>query len=365
VYQASRASGQIELSTTPFYHPILPLLCDTDVHLVAHPEHARPARRFSYPDDARLQVERAVTFHRRTFGEAPAGMWPSEGSVSDAIVPVVAAAGLRWMATDEDVLARTLRRPLGRDGFGHVERAGDLYRPYRVRAGGAEVVCLFRDHLLSDRIGFTYQSWDAGHAADEFVGRVREAGRRFTAETGDAAVVTVILDGENAWEHYAGGGRPFLRTLYQRLQDAPDIETVTMSEAAASPTAAVLEGVFPGSWINADFSIWAGHRDDQTAWSVLAAARETLAARAATAGSEAVVEATEELMIAEGSDWFWWYGDDHSSAQDAEFDELFRRHVSNVYRALGVAVPEQLGRSLRTTGVTGAGGTMQRASGPS
>ncbi len=350
-YQAAADRGQVELSTSPFYHPILPLLCDSDVHLRAHPSAARPRVRFRRPEDARAQIDRALAFHETVFGHRPHGLWPSEGSVSDEALALVAEAGLAWAATDEDILSRTLGVPFPRDGYGHAERADLLYRPYR--AGGAGPVLFFRDHALSDRIGFTYQSWDADAAAADFVGRVREAGRRFSAQTGGAeATVSVILDGENAWEHYAGGGRPFLRALYGRLAEAADIRCVTMSEAATAPSTR-LDSVFPGSWINADFYIWIGHRDDQRAWTQLGEARAAYDTRSAGVSAEARARAFEELLIAEGSDWFWWYGDDHSSDHDRDFDDLFRRHLRNAYVALGLAVPDELFVSNITTAAPG------------
>jgi alpha-amylase/alpha-mannosidase (GH57 family) len=222
--------------------------------------------------------------------------------------------------------------------------ADALYRPY-APVPASSLRCLFRDHGLSDAIGFLYQSWDGTAAADDFLHRVRDAGRRFRAALPSGAdespIVTVILDGENAWEHYAGGGRPFLRALYRRLSDALDIETVTVADAVRSPDARALETIFPGSWINGDFYIWAGHADDHRAWGQLARARA--AYDLAADGAEAQrLRAYEELLIAEGSDWFWWYGDDHSSDQDRDFDDLFRRHLRNVYTALGVPAPDDL-----------------------
>jgi hypothetical protein len=157
----------------------------------------------------------------------------------------------------------------------------------------------------------------------------------------------VILDGENAWEHFEGQGRPFLRALYSRLASHPELKTVTMGEACAAPKDA-LPSIFPGSWINADFYIWIGHPDDQRAWSQLADARRTLDG-AAGVSEDALARAWEEMLIAEGSDWFWWYGDDHSSDHDRAFDELFRRHVINIYRALSKPVPEELLVSNITT----------------
>ena len=347
-YRDASERGQVELSCSPFYHPILPLLCDTDTALRTQPNAGRPRTRFARPGDARAQVDRALAFHEVTFGTRPTGMWPSEGAVSDEAVALMAEAGVAWLATDEDILSRSLGVPLPRDGFGHAERPDVLYRPYRLGAHGP--VALFRDHALSDRIGFQYQSWEAAAAAADFVERVREAGRRFAAATGgEEATVSVILDGENAWEHYPGGGRPFLRALYGALSDATDLRTVTMAEAAAGPST-VLPAIYPGSWINADFYIWIGHRDDHRAWSQLAEARAAFDRHAAAVPRVDRDRAFEELLIAEGSDWFWWYGDDHSSDHDRDFDELFRVHVRNAYAALSLPIPDELYGSNISTG---------------
>jgi alpha-amylase/alpha-mannosidase (GH57 family) len=341
-YRAAAGRGQVELSASPFYHPILPLLCDTDVYLRTHPQSRMPRQRFRHPADAQAQLDTAVAYHELTFGVRPAGVWPSEGSVSDAIVPLIQRAGFSWMATDELILARSIGVGLTRDGYGHLEQPEVLYRPYRVRTGGAEVACLFRDRILSDLIGFSYASWNAEAAAQDFVGRLAEGGKRYAARTGGGeAVIPIILDGENAWEYFEGQGRPFLRALYSALGRHPELQTVTMSEAAAGP-AAPMAGIFPGSWINSDFYIWIGHADDHRAWGQLADARQALDAPGTAATSEGIARAREEIYVAEGSDWFWWYGDDHSSEHDLEFDDLFRRHLRNVYSSLDKPIPEEL-----------------------
>ena len=341
-YRAAAQRGQVELSTSPFYHPILPLLCDTDVYLRTHPDSRMPREPFRHPEDAAEQLARAVASHERLFGQRPAGLWPSEGSVSDAMVPLVVQAGFQWMATDEEILARTIGRGFARSAEGHIEQPEVLYRPYRVGPGGQSIACGFRDHALSDLIGFTYAGWGAEDAAENFVRRLAAAGARYEARTGgEAATVFVILDGENAWEHYEDQGRPFLRALYGRLASHPQLRTVTMSEACADAREP-LRSIFPGSWINGDFYIWIGHPDDHRAWSQLVDARRTLETAPGGLPEAALARAREEMLIAEGSDWFWWYGDDHSSDHDAEFDELFRRHVRNVYRALEKPIPEEL-----------------------
>ncbi len=356
-YRDAVARGQIEVSASPFYHPILPLLCDTDVYLRTHPEARRPRHPFTRPEDAAAQLELAADYHARVFGRRPGGLWPSEGAVSDAMVPLAAQAGFQWMATDELILARTLGATFSRDGHGHLEQPERLYLPYIVRIGGASIACAFRDHVLSDLIGFTYAGWSADSAADDFVGRIVEAGRRFRTRSsgGEDAFIPIILDGENAWEHFEGGGRPFLRALYGRLERHPELCTVTMSEGCAGAVQE-LPGIFPGSWIDANFYIWIGHADDQRAWSQVADARDALAeAEAASAASQTnLAAAREEVLIAEGSDWCWWYGDDHSSEHDQAFDELFRLHLRNAYRLMSRPIPDELYETnISTLPITG------------
>jgi alpha-amylase/alpha-mannosidase (GH57 family) len=360
-YRAAADRGQIELSASPFYHPILPLLCDSNIYLRTHPDSPLPRRRFLHPEDADDQLRRATALHERLFDRRPVGLWPSEGSVSDAVVSLAAKAGFLWMATDELILGRSEGIQLGRDPAGYLHEPERLYVPCVVETGGGDsIACVFRDHALSDLIGFVYASWDAEAAADDFVSRLSEAGRRYAARTGSQeALIPIILDGENAWEHFAGGGRPFLRALYSRLASHPDIRTVTMREACANPRRR-LAGIFPGSWIDANFSIWIGHADDRRAWSQLAEARQVLDESAAGDVSR-LAKAREEILIAEGSDWFWWYGDDHSSAHDREFDDLFRRHLRNAYSLLERPVPDELFVTNITTGRSEALGASATA----
>ncbi len=353
-YRRLAEAGQIEIATSPFYHPILPLLCDTDVYKQTHPHSRMPRHRFQHPEDAKAQLERAAAYHERLFGRRPVGLWPSEGSVSDAIMPLAADAGYEWLATDELILSRTLGTSFGRDSHGLVDRPQDLYAAYRLSAGGRAIACGFRDHALSDLIGFTYSGWEAARAADDFVARLAESGRRAEGAGLADPVIFVILDGENAWEHFEANGRPFLRALYGRLSDHPTLRTVSMREACEAPRRS-LQGVFPGSWIDANFYIWIGHEDDQRAWSQLAEARDALASPG-DADAASVARAREEILIAEGSDWFWWYGDDHSSDHDMEFDDLFRRHLRNVYRLLDKPVPEELFASNISAGTPTSAG---------
>jgi alpha-amylase/alpha-mannosidase (GH57 family) len=340
-YRDASQRGQIELSTSPFYHPILPLLCDTAVAAESHPGVRLPRKPFRHPEDARAQLRAAVELHERVFGQRPWGLWPSEGSVSDEVLRLAAEEGFRWAATDEGVLGRSLQMSFYRQSDGTVSGGHELYRPHRFVAGERTIGLFFRDHQLSDLIGFVYSRMDPHAAAADLHQRIRAAAR----SAGDSpAVISVILDGENAWEFFPRNGREFLRSFYGRVASDPGLRAVTACEALEATTPGTLTHVVPGSWINANFDVWIGAEEDNRAWDLLADARDFFARRSADSelDPEDVKKAQEELWIAEGSDWCWWYGPEHTSAHDEEFDLLFRKHLSNIYRLLGGSPPDEL-----------------------
>ncbi|MFN7649259.1 MAG: glycoside hydrolase [Acidobacteriota bacterium] len=330
VYQKFAATGQIEVSTTPYYHPILPLLCDSDIAAVAHPHVPLPTP-FRYPEDARHQLLTARDYMQKRLNLTPQGLWPSEGSVSDQALLLAADCGFRWFATDNGVLARTLGRAAG---------AAETYRPYLWQHQGRQLHCLFRDHYLSDLVGFVYSKMGPEEAADHFLGRIRENCN------GRDSLVPIILDGENAWEYFPESGREFLRQLYTRIAADPGMQAVTVSEGLARHPAHTLDRIFPGSWINANFDIWIGADEDNRAWEYLRLARAAFDQHKDKVTPEQRALAYEEILIAEGSDWCWWYGPEHESANRTEFDQLFRDHLANVYRALELPPPDELSRPI-------------------
>ncbi|MSU77278.1 MAG: alpha-amylase/alpha-mannosidase [Gemmataceae bacterium] len=344
-------SGQVELTTTPFYHPILPLLFDKRLAREAMPDVKLPRHTAGYLDDAETQVRRAVQQHAALFGAPPKGMWPAEGSVCQAMLPMLAKHGIRWIATDEGVLNQSTHGFVSRDAHGHLRNPSHLYRPYGVREGEHQLGIVFRDHALSDRIGFDYQRSSGHDAAHDFIRHLHNIRDAILAD--QPVLVSVILDGENCWEHYPESGVPFLRTLYKLCVQDRRIEPVKIGEyLEENPPKDTLPRLFAGSWIHNNFAIWVGHDEDNTAWDALHRTREHLVHRAAQSSipAEQLQRAWEELYIAEGSDWFWWYGDDHSCAQDALFDQLFRKHLQNVYLALGDVPPVDLNRAIKKLG---------------
>jgi alpha-amylase/alpha-mannosidase (GH57 family) len=344
-WRALADRGQVELSTTPYYHPILPLVCDTDSARRAMPGVVLPPR-FAWPEDARWHVAEALRSHEHHFGRRAAGMWPAEGSVSPEALEVLASEGVRWACTDEGVLLHSL--PAG------TSRISALYRPWRVQAGAREIAMMFRDRGLSDLIGFSYARTAAHDAVTDFTSHLSAIGEGWRdAKKEGIATVGVILDGENPWEHFPSSGRDFLETLYQRLERG-DIQTVTMSEATADARGPAIQRIHSGSWIEASYRIWIGHEEDRHAWAALGRAREALAraeAAPATVPAEAVARARRHLYAAEGSDWYWWYGDDFHTELAAEFDGLFRSLVVAACQLINAPLPIEALEPIKKVGV--------------
>jgi alpha-amylase/alpha-mannosidase (GH57 family) len=346
-YKAAAQSGVIEISASPFYHPILPLLCDTRMGAASSPGLPLPHKLFRHPEDAREQLSRGLDLHQQVFGVRPRGVWPSEGSVSEEVLAIAHDLGIEWMASDEGVLGRTLGFNFARDSSGRLPADGPekLYNIYRYEKDQTQMHLFFRDHLLSDLIGFVYSGMPATDAAQHLMQSIRESAEP-VLQKGKNAVVPIILDGENAWEFYPESGREFLRRFYSALQNDPQIEAVTASEAIARHTQfGTLTSLVPGSWINASFNIWIGAPEDNRSWDYLSGARDFFN-QSSSSQPEARNLAWEELLIAEGSDWNWWYGPEHHSANDHDFDELYRKHLTNVYQALGASPPPHLAQPI-------------------
>ena len=343
-YRSASERGQIEISTSPFYHPILPLLCDTNSAAESHPGVRLPRHHFQHPEDARDQLRAAIKLHAQIFGNKPRGLWPSEGSLSDEVLRLAADEGFVWTATDEGVLGQSLRMGFGRRSDMTTEGGSELYRPHVFSSEGRSISIFFRDHQLSDLVGFVYSRTDPQAAAADLHQRIKAAGR---STGGKPAVVSVILDGENAWEYYPGNGREFLKGLYGRLASDPELKAVTASEALGVTEPGLLAHVHPGSWINANYDVWIGAEEDNRAWDLLSAAREFYAQNSSQAQKKNAELAQQELWVAEGSDWCWWYGPEHSSANDEEFDLLYRKHLSNLYKLLGGLPADELAEPIK------------------
>ncbi|MGB9744498.1 MAG: glycoside hydrolase family 57 protein [Desulfurella sp.] len=314
-YKKAVHNGDICLTTTPFYHPILPLLIDTDIARVSNPEINLP-KKFSYKEDAKWHIQTAKNYMERIFESKIEGMWPSEGSVSDEALCLIAECGFKFAATDEQIIKNS--------GF------SDIYKPYLYENNNLSLHMFFRDHTLSDKIGFVYSHLNYKDAVEDFLGSIKSI-----ESNNPRSIVSIILDGENAWEYYDNNGYDFLNHLYDSLQKDPKIELVTPNEYLELQDIKELKfsKIWPGSWIGANFNIWIGDDEDNKAWDLLHKARLEVGSNKAS---------MQELYKAQGSDWNWWYGKDHSSTDDVLFDNLFRNLLIKAYLLAKKNPPEDL-----------------------
>jgi len=324
-YKKFMASGQIEVILSPYYHPILPLLYNTTVAKEAKLKAVLPRIQFSHPADAKAQIDEAVSYYESRFGSRPVGMWPSEEAVSQHILDFISASGIKWIVADEAILFRSLK---------HKRRDTHLlYHPHLLHTEKEKLFIVFRDRNLSDLIGFSYNRWSAHDAVVDFMKHLENIAVSFKNTD---VLVTVALDGENAWEYYKNDGHNFLELLYQNINDSKFVKTTTVPEYLKShePTDKI-DHLSAGSWIYGDFEKWLGSPKKNKAWEYLEIARVDFEKNKVFLEPEKLALAEKQMLILEGSDWFWWYGDDDTG----DFDRLYRMHLSNLYSIMGKEIP--------------------------
>ena len=375
-YKALVQRKQIEISTTPYYHPILPLLLDFKSTLDAMPYAPLPkfAKYAGGQNRAVAHVLSAKAYHKALFGAESRGMWPAEGGVSDAALSLMAEHGVEWAATGQSVLVNSLLK----SHLSVADKNEYLYQPYRVTNGEHDILCFFRDDNLSDKIGFEYAKMHTPDAVKDFIQTLEHIQQTEPIDEADckAKVVSVILDGENAWEYYPYNGYYFLSELYEALANHPDIEMTTFSDIVdlyqskqhkAKPLCTpALPHVAAGSWVYGTFSTWIGSKDKNLAWDLLCEAKKTYDSVLSknNLSVNQVTACERQLAICEGSDWFWWFGDYNSSASVASFDQLYRRNLINLYTLLEQPVPKVLHASISAGGGNADNaGTMRRGQG--
>jgi alpha-amylase/alpha-mannosidase (GH57 family) len=348
-YRRLAERGQVELSVTPFAHPILPLMIDIASAREAMPDVPLPATT-KYPDGearAAWHVREGIATFERFFGFRPVGCWPAEGGVSQAALTTLAQQGLRWAATGEAVLRNSLKPSDGPKTW--------LYQPYAVAPSGLPT--FFRDDGLSDLIGFTYASWHADDAVADLLSHLERIAD--LCRDRPNAVVSIILDGENAWEHYPENGYYFLSALYKRMAEHPRLRMTTFRDCATN--AAPLPALTAGSWVYGTFSTWVGDVDKNRGWEMLIDAKRAFDTAAPQLAPDRREQATRQLAVCEGSDWFWWFGDYNPEATVNDFDSLFRRHLTNLYYLIEREPPQYLAHAFtRGTGAPEHGGTMRK-----
>ena len=351
LYKKLQDAGRIEISTTPFYHPITPLLCDTSIARVSSPGIELPKKRFSHPEDAEWHITEAIKYHEEQFGLKPCGMWPSEGSVSDDVLEIMASKGIKWVATDEDILFNSLAMAEKKHKIAAAIDRRIIYQPYKFKKNSNALSVIFRDKNISDIISFNYNEWDQAAAADDLLAHFKRIAQNLRRDT-DRPIALVAMDGENAWEYFENNGRGFFESLYSRLDNDEELEAATISgHLQMEPPQKTLNRIFPASWINHNFKIWIGDQQDNVSWNYLSMVRKDLATftkeiRKGSSSDEGLRKAWKELYIAEGSDWNWWYaGKAHRSA-DNPFDKLYRAHLKNIYKFLKKPIPDFLKISI-------------------
>lgn len=357
-YRRLAEHGQCELSVTPYGHPIIPLLIDFQAARDAVPDMPLPEHP-SYPggtERAVWHIEEGIRLFKQVFGPQPAGCWPSEGAISRATLELLDRAGFQWAATSANVLRGSLERIDPK----RAEDPGSYNRPYRVP--GMTLNCFFRDDILSDLIGFTYATWHGDDAASNFIHELTQLAQTYAGSPGH--VVLIALDGENAWEHYPFNGYYFLRALYERLADHPQLELSTLSDCLARGLNPVpLEQVMAGSWVYGNLSTWMGDPAKNRAWDLLCEAKQAFDAvmRAGVEDSATRAALVRQLALCETSDGFWWFGDYNPADAVSQFDRLYRRQLLNLYRLLQQAPPESLSRPISVgRGTPEQGGVMRR-----
>jgi alpha-amylase/alpha-mannosidase (GH57 family) len=329
-YKKFLYSGQVEFSVTPYYHPILPLLYNTNTAKEANNKSILPKLKFSHPEDVEAQINQAVRFYHDRLGIDPCGMWPSEQGVCEHILPFIINSRIKWVVTDEAILFKSLKLK---------KREGKmLYRPYLLKRKEGDLNIVFRDRNLSDLIGFVYYRWKAEVAVTDFMKHLENISLAFHDEE---ILLTIAMDGENAWEYYVNDGHDFLELLYERLSESSFVKTTTIKEYLQDhPPAREIKRLAAGSWIYGEFSKWINHPLKNKAWDYLTLARQEL--EDMKVKNLKIPElAWKQIQVAEGSDWFWWYGDN----QD-DFDRLYRLHLANFYTIINKAIPEYLKRPL-------------------
>lgn len=323
LYASLQSKGVISVSTTPYFHPILPLLIDMQNAQRANEATDMPAGAYSLREDAIDHVTLSIDLYERTFGRKPTGFWPAEGAVDEKSVEIYREKGIKWIATDEAILYRSLQN----------DDSALRYKPYRYH----DVTIGFRDHALSDLIGFEYRHRSGADASRHFMNELQKIAMEHNNPN-----VFVIVDGENAWEFYPNNGLDFFQGLYEALSASSWCHTATMDEVSGQSGIATLKHLYPGTWIHGTFDTWAGHHEKNRAWELIFQTRRDIERYEEGLSDELKKQIRYHLLASECSDWFWWYGEDHNTDFSHEFDALFREHLIEIYKLLSIPIPHAL-----------------------
>lgn len=352
LYKKFQKQNRIEISTNPFYHPILPLLIDINEDRYQYLENL-PEKSSLMEEDAKEQTRKALDKFETFFGKRPAGVWLPEQCISRKAVNLLSDLGVRWTVADEGILANSIHKEFTRDFEGNLEDPFDLCLNYKLK-DGSNTNIIFADSFFANLVGFGYGNYEGEIAANDFYEKIKTIQNKLEGSPKEEHLLTIAMDGENCWESYANDGEEFLNTLYSLIENDSSLETVLVGEFLEKSEPTPLEHLSSGSWINRNFDLWIGEPAKNVAWLYLDKTRTTLEKakerlfeeaknpRAKKAAEELIEKAKQEIFIAEGSDWFWWYGEPNESGNDHIFDYLFRSHLKNVYKIIGEPHPAYL-----------------------
>ena len=348
-YKKYIEEGRIELTTSPYYHPIMPILCDYETSVKNLPSRENLPINLDLCEDARYQVKSAIKRIEDVFGVKPKGIWASEYCLTDKVLDLFAEEGLKWTISDESILSKSINFEFVRDFRGNLENPYFLLKTYTYDSNKSKIDVIFRDLHIPNLINFEYCNLDASISSGDLYNKIKSIQNKLTVSPDDNHLLTIALDGENCWENYVNDGLDFLNKIYSHLENDESVETVLISDyISRDKNKKTLNKIYPGSWINKDFNFWLGDPVKNLAWQYLGKIKEDFNnILSENDFSEDVINiAKRELYIAEGSDWFWWYGEPNNSGQDNVFDFLFREHLKNIYKILGKEYPGYLDTSI-------------------
>lgn len=342
-YRKYVEDGKIEITTSPYYHPILPILLDIGSIKIANKE-GLPVD-LKMPLDAKMQTVAALDRIEELTGKRPRGIWPSEHCVSPKELDMFKEAGAEWSISDEGILSESINFEFVRDFKGYLEEPYHLLKSYEYKNG---LKMVFRNSLFSNLIGFEYPNYDSVLAANDLYDRIKVMQSKLLSSPDENHILTIAMDGENCWENYPNDGINFLKTLYELIEKDESLETVLISDYLdREKNHKPLKNIASGSWINRNFKLWIDEPLKNLAWNYLKQVRDDFSKYVKENPYNPNIElARRELFIAEGSDWFWWYGEPNDSGRDNIFDYIFREHLKNIYLYLGLEAPEYLDTPL-------------------
>jgi len=348
--------GRIELTTSPYYHPIMPVLCDYETATKNVQTKENLPLNFRLKRDANYQVKSALDRIQEVFGVRPKGMWASEFCLTNSVLDVFSEEGIFWTISDESILSKSINFEFIRDFKGNLEDPYYLLKTYTYTGSNKNIDVIFRDSHIPTLINFEYCNIETSIAINDLYNKIKSIQNKLLVSPDESHLLTIALDGENCWESYQNDGNDFLNAIYSKLEQDETIETVLITDYISSDkNKKTLNKIYPGSWITGDFNFWLGEPVKNLAWQYLNNVRDFLKKTIKNSEDETVKKALRELYIAEGSDWFWWYGEPNNSGQDNVFDFLFREHLKNTYKFLGYEYPSYLDNSIIETAYENSG----------